>query len=201
MTEKTKNLRLWIKPTASIFKLFQIRIPIAENMSMSASPKSANEVQAKLKELYKCIKQIEDARKGSSIGLHSITATHNMINNDQKISPSNRISLIQKCEDAIQDAEKEEDCLRKSLEKIYDIRKIRHEIRMQARSAGNKETIRRGALMKMLATSAETIPLWVGREHEPPPPLCGAVPSDANYAAQPGDMVSITSHYPSYYLI
>ena len=164
-------------------------------MSMSASPKSANEVQAKLKELYKCIKQIEDARKGAESGLHGITATHRRIESEDKLTPSNRTKLISLCEDAVQDAEKEEDCLRKSLEKIYDIRKIRHEIRMQARSAGNKETIRRGALMKMLATSAETIPLWVGREHEPPPPLCGAVPSDSNYAAQPGDMVSIINKH------
>lgn len=77
--------------------------------------------------------------------------------------------------------------LRKTLEKIYEIRQIRNEIRIAARSNGNKETIRRGALMKMLATSAETIPLWVGKENEDPPPLCGAIPPESNYAAQPGN--------------
>lgn len=59
-------------------------------------------------------------------------------------------------------------------------------MRIAARNAGNKETIRRGALMKMLATSAQTIPLWVGREGEDPPPLCGAIPAEANYVAQTG---------------
>ena len=61
---------------------------------------------------------------------------------------------------------------------------------MNARSAGNKETIRRGALMKMLATSAETIPLWVGKENESPPPLCGAIPPESSYVAATGDMAA-----------
>ena len=38
--------------------------------------------------------------------------------------------------------------------------------------------------MKMLATSAETIPLWVGKDGEEPPPMCGAIPPEPNYAAQ-----------------
>ena len=151
---------------------------------MSASPKTANAVQARLKELYKCIKQIEDARKSSEGTLQQITSTHRRVESTGELSYKNRSNLLIMAEEAIGDAEKEEECLRKALGKIYDIRKIRHEIRMAARSAGNKETIRRGALMKMLATSAETIPLWVGRENESPPPLCGAIPSDSNYVAQ-----------------
>jgi SAGA-associated factor 29 len=61
---------------------------------------------------------------------------------------------------------------------------------MAAKSLGNKETIRRGALMKMLSTSAETIPLWVGADDEEAPPMCGAIPPETNYAAQPGDMAA-----------
>ena len=59
-------------------------------------------------------------------------------------------------------------------------------MRIQARNMGNKETIRRGALMKMLATSAETIPLWVGKDGEDPPPLCGSIPCESNYIAESG---------------
>ena len=44
--------------------------------------------------------------------------------------------------------------------------------------------------MKMLAISAQTIPLWVGEEGDEPPPLCGAVPADPNYVAKIGDMVA-----------
>ena len=70
-------------------------------------------------------------------------------------------------------------------------------MRIASRNAGNKETIRRGALMKMLATSAETIPLWVGRESEAsPPPLAGAVPPEANYVAACGDMAAALVRSP-----
>ena len=44
--------------------------------------------------------------------------------------------------------------------------------------------------MKMLAISAQTIPLWVGQDGEEPPPLCGAIPADPNYVANVGDMVA-----------
>merc|ERR1712080_767173 len=84
----------------------------------------------------------------------------------------------------------EEDLLRKALSKIYEIRDIRHEMRIASRNAGNKETIRRGALMKMLATSAETIPLWVGKEGESPPALAGAISAEGSYVATCGDMVA-----------
>ena len=54
-----------------------------------------------------------------------------------------------------------------------------------------QENIRRAAHMKMLANSAQTIPLWVsGGEGDPPPPLCGAVPADPSYVASTGDMVA-----------
>jgi SAGA-associated factor 29 len=77
------------------------------------------------------------------------------------------------------------------LGKIQEIRNIRNERRIQARNAGNKETIRRGALMKMLQISAQTLPLFVSKVGEKVPPLCGAVAADPNtYIAKPGDMVS-----------
>jgi len=67
---------------------------------------------------------------------------------------------------------------------VNEIRSIRNERRIQARNAGNKETIRRGALMKMLQSSAQTLPLWVGKLGEKAPPLCGAVPAEPTYIAK-----------------
>lgn len=61
---------------------------------------------------------------------------------------------------------------------------------LQARNAGNKETIRRGALMKMLQISAQTLPLFVSKPNEKIPPLCGAIPADSTYVAKPGDIVA-----------
>lgn len=60
----------------------------------------------------------------------------------------------------------------------------------QARYAGNKETIGCGALMKMLLSAAQTLPLHVGRVGERAPPLCGAVPPDPGHVAKAGDAVA-----------
>ena len=91
---------------------------------------------------------------------------------------------------ALNDCNQEENLIREALAKIQDIRNIRNERRMQARNAGNKETIRRGALMIMLQISAQTLPLYVGKPDEKVPPLCGAIPAESNYIAKPGDMVA-----------
>lgn len=48
-----------------------------------------------------------------------------------------------------------------------------------------KETIRRGALMKMLQQNALTLPLFISSKvEEKPPPLCGAIPAENNYVAK-----------------
>jgi len=44
--------------------------------------------------------------------------------------------------------------------------------------------------MKMLQSSAQTLPLWVGKLGEKAPPLCGAVPAEPTYIAKMGDMVA-----------
>lgn len=58
------------------------------------------------------------------------------------------------------------------------------EIVLQAKQAGSKETIRRGALMKMLLITAQTLPLWISKTGQQPPALCGAVPADPTYVAK-----------------
>lgn len=84
---------------------------------------------------------------------------------------------------AIVQAEQEEDVLRKALQKISEIQNIKNERRIQARHSGNKET-RRGACMRMLLSCAQTLPLFVGKVGERPPPLCGAIPAESNYLAK-----------------
>lgn len=44
--------------------------------------------------------------------------------------------------------------------------------------------------MKMLETSAQTLPLYVSKIGEKVPPLCGAVAADSSYVAKMGDMVA-----------
>lgn len=36
----------------------------------------------------------------------------------------------------------------------------------------------------MLLTEAQTLPLFVGKVGEKPPPLCGAIPADSSYTAK-----------------
>lgn len=85
----------------------------------------------------------------------------------------------------------EEQVIRNALDKIYEIYAIKNERRNQAKALlGNKETFRRGALMKSLQMGAQTMPLWIGKLGERPPPLCGAIPADFNYVAQVGHMVA-----------
>lgn len=50
--------------------------------------------------------------------------------------------------------------------------------------SGNKESVRRGPWMKMLLNAAQTLPLFVGKVGEKPPPLCGAIPADSSYTAK-----------------
>lgn len=90
----------------------------------------------------------------------------------------------------LQDAAQEEAVIRQALAKIQEIRNIRNERRIQARNAGNKEAIRRGAQLKMLQVSAQTLPLFISKPGEKVPPLCGAVPAESNYIAKAGDIVA-----------
>ncbi|XP_040574722.1 SAGA-associated factor 29 [Lepeophtheirus salmonis] len=165
-------------------------------MSLSSDPQAAANVQQCLKDLYKLVQNVDEVKKNDETVLSAISLTHRKIESDEKLTAGNRSKLQSLYENGISDAEKEEDLLRQALSKIYQIRQIRSEIRIQARNSGNKETIRRGALMKMLAISAETIPLWVGREGEEAPPLCGAIPPESNYTANPGDMAAALVRSP-----
>lgn len=50
--------------------------------------------------------------------------------------------------------------------------------------------MRRGVLMTLLQQSAMTLPLWIGKPGDKPPPLCGAIPASGDYVAKPGDKVA-----------
>lgn len=93
-------------------------------------------------------------------------------------------SLKKLLKTAISDTQREEELVRKALDKITEIRGIRNEYRIQARNAGNTESIRRGARMQMVHSNAQTLPLFVGKPGEKSPPLCGAAPADPNYIAK-----------------
>ncbi|XP_054310456.2 collagen, type I, alpha 1b-like [Pongo pygmaeus] len=53
-----------------------------------------------------------------------------------------------------------------------------------------QKTVRRGVLMTLLQQSAMTLPLWIGKPGDKPPPLCGAIPASGDYVTRPGDKVA-----------
>ncbi|XP_054389746.1 SAGA-associated factor 29-like [Pongo abelii] len=44
--------------------------------------------------------------------------------------------------------------------------------------------------MTLLQQSAMTLPLWIGKPGDKPPPLCGAISASGDYVARPGDKVT-----------
>uniref|UniRef100_A0A2R9ABN0 Uncharacterized protein n=1 Tax=Pan paniscus TaxID=9597 RepID=A0A2R9ABN0_PANPA len=50
-----------------------------------------------------------------------------------------------------------------------------------------RKTMRRGVLMTLLQQSAMTLPLWIGKPGDKPPPLCGANLASGDYVTRPGD--------------
>uniref|UniRef100_A0A1E1XD13 Putative histone acetyltransferase saga associated factor sgf29 n=1 Tax=Amblyomma aureolatum TaxID=187763 RepID=A0A1E1XD13_9ACAR len=165
-------------------------------------------IQEKLRELTHCIQQCQEERNRSEHNLTNITKTHERIQQEQKLSPYYKSKLRGQYKTALQDAESEEELLRKALDIIFEIRTIRNERRIAAKNSGSvgrrstsfserpKEALRRGALMKMLQQNALTLPLFIGKEDEKPPPLCGAIPAEPNYAAKVGDMVAALARGP-----
>ncbi|XP_053675579.1 SAGA-associated factor 29 [Anopheles nili] len=146
------------------------------------------QVQERLKSLKTLVCEIETERKRNESNINQMIRLNKMSNDDKSPALNHKLKTLYKV--GLQDALQEETLIRQALSKIQDIRNIRNERRIQARNAGNKETIRRGALMKMLQISAQTLPLFVSKPGEKIPHLCGSIPADSSYISKPGDMVA-----------
>ncbi|XP_037820202.1 SAGA-associated factor 29 [Lucilia sericata] len=164
-----------------IYLCLHYRIVIFKIMPLTAEI-AAQQIQERLKDIQRLIHLIDDERRRSEANINSLNRAHHSNLPVQKIKSLHKICL--------QDASIEEESIRKALEKIQEIRNIRNERRIQARNAGNKEAIRRGALMKMVQISAQTLPLFVSKPGEKVPPLCGAIPAESHYIAKVGDNVA-----------
>nr|CAG4636362.1 EOG090X0A1W [Eubosmina coregoni]SVE69942.1 EOG090X0A1W [Eubosmina coregoni] len=151
---------------------------------------ATQQVQERLKGLYKDCKQIQEEKIRNEPNLSAVIKAHDKLQLEDKISPYQKSKLKGLYSAVVADCQREEDLIREALSKIYEIREIRHERRIRAKQAGSKETIRRGALMKMLLVTAQTLPLWISRQGQQPPPLCGAIPADSTYVAKLGDIVA-----------
>ncbi|XP_068033883.1 SAGA-associated factor 29 [Anomalospiza imberbis] len=150
-----------------------------------------------LGELHQLIKQTQEERSRSEHNLVNIQKTHERMQTENKISPYYRTKLRGLYTTAKADAEAECNVLRRALDKIAEIKSLLEERRIAAKIAGiyseaepPRKTMRRGVLMTLLQQSAMTLPAWIGKPGEKPPPLCGAVPAAGDYVAKPGDKVA-----------
>ncbi|XP_021093070.1 SAGA-associated factor 29 isoform X3 [Heterocephalus glaber] len=150
-----------------------------------------------LTELHQLIKQTQEERSRSEHNLVNIQKTHERMQTENKISPYFRTKLRGLYTTAKADAEAECNILRKALDKIAEIKSLLEERRIAAKIAGlyndsepPRKTMRRGVLMTLLQQSAMTLPLWIGKPGDKPPPLCGAIPASGDYVAKPGDKVA-----------
>lgn len=131
---------------------------------------------------------IENDRRVNEANMNNmLRLKRNHYSGEEKVSAAKLRNSYRTC---LSDAVKEESVIRDALDTIIEIRNIRHERRLQSRSSGNKETMRRGALMKYLLIAAQTLPLYVSKPEGFAPPLCGAIPAESSYIARAGDIVA-----------
>lgn len=158
------------------------------NSASSTAQHAEARIKDLLKELYSLIHNVQDERARGEHNLTNISKTHERMQQEQRVTPYYKSKLKGLYKTAMQDAEVEAELLRKALDKISEIKSIRETRRID--SDRPKPIMRRGVLMSMLQQNANTLPLWVSKPGEKPPPLCGSVPADSNYIAKPADKVA-----------
>nr|CAI5819931.1 unnamed protein product [Callosobruchus analis] len=150
-------------------------------MPFTADAVAAQQVQERLKLLQQLVHETEKKRQQCE---QSITALQKYAQDDKSGGHSLQ-KLRSLYKNAISQTEQEDEVIRKALQKITEIRNIKNERRLQTRFT----SIRKGPWMNMLSISAQTLPLFVSKVGEKPPPLCGAIPAEPSYVAKVGDMV------------
>lgn len=157
----------------------------------AAIASSKEKVQEMLAELLTNVKEVQVERDRSEHNLSNIRKTHEKMQEEGKVTPYYRQKLKTLYGAAMTDAEAEAEVIRAALEKIKEIKKAREKSEKQKNDSSRpKQIMRRGVLMSQLQQNATTLPLWVSKPGESPPPLCGAVPADNNYISQPEDKVA-----------
>uniref|UniRef100_A0A3Q1IXP0 SAGA-associated factor 29 n=1 Tax=Anabas testudineus TaxID=64144 RepID=A0A3Q1IXP0_ANATE len=145
-----------------------------------------------LTELHQLIKQTQEERSRSEHNLLNIQKTHERMQTENKTSPYYRTKLRGLYTTAKADAEAE--CrsamgcqVKFKCPYFFAAAKMAG---VYSDSDPPRKTMRRGVLMTLLQQSAMTLPLWIGKPGESPPPLCGATPASSDYVAKQGDKVA-----------
>lgn len=167
-------------------------------MSIQSSQPSDDTIiiTEKLKQLTESLHEIQKARDANESQTKSIGKFHSKMQ-DEPGKAYYKLKLKNLYSTALSGCQSEADAIQNSLNKLAEVRCA---LRNRPRKVGifSKEiAIRRGQLMKMLLSSAKTIPLYVPRKKdEEPPPLCGKSSPPPNYICKAGDLVCALTKQP-----
>lgn len=158
-------------------------------MQSNLQVEDAKIIAEKLKQLKEAVDEVQKARDASEGNIKAIGRVHHQMQ-EEPGKPYYKHKLKKLYKSAMTDCENEANAIQSCLDKLAHVRSA---LRKRPRKVTifNRETsIRRGQLMKMLQSSAQTMPLYVPRKkNEEPPPLCGCIPPSPNYICKPGDLV------------
>ncbi|XP_026678502.1 SAGA-associated factor 29-like [Diaphorina citri] len=165
---------------------------------------AAMKVQERLKQLRSLVRDIDKKMAKNETTLKQISETHDLCYQEGKISAANEVSFVSTGSRLFAVGQKRTKIRSRALGRVFDSGKFSplqvlyignwHRMRLgfcsQARITGCKEVMRKSAYMKMLKSSAHTLPLWVGKPGQKPAALVGAIPADPSHIANRGDMVA-----------
>ncbi|KAL8565909.1 hypothetical protein ACOMHN_000486 [Nucella lapillus] len=168
----------------------------ASSSSASSTPVQTDQkIKDELKDLFTRVRDVQDERSRGEHNLTNISKTHERMQQESRskvlgasVTPYYKNKLKGLYNTAMQDAETEAEMLRKAMDKITEIKALRESKKQDSKHP--KPIMRRGVLMTLLQQNATTLPLWVSKPGEKPPPLCGAVPADSNYVCNKNDKIA-----------
>lgn len=127
----------------------------------------------------------------------NIQKSHEQMQTENKISPYYRTKLHGLYTTAKADAEAVCNIFWKALDKIVEIKSLLDARQISAKivdlyndSEPPRKTMHRGVLMTLLQQSAMTLPLWIRKPGNKPPPLCGTILASGDYVAKPENKVA-----------
>ncbi|XP_070204395.1 SAGA-associated factor 29-like [Littorina saxatilis] len=162
--------------------------PVISASSSTTSAQADTKIKDLKKELFGLIHNIQEERDRGQHNIVNIDKTHERMQQEARVTPYYKNKLRGLYNTAMQDAEAEAELLRKALDRITEIKSLKESKRQDSKQP--KPIMRRGVLMTLLQQNATTLPLWVSKPGEKPPPLCGAVPADNNYVCNKNDKIA-----------
>lgn len=153
-------------------------------------------ITEKLKQLTEAVFEVKKAREESEGNIKAIGKVHRQMQ-DEPDKPYYKLKLKKLYKCAITDCDNEANSIQACLDKLAAVRNTLRKRPRRTTALCRENTIRRGQLMKMLLTSAQTMPLFVPRRrNEEPPPLCGCTPPSPTHICKPGDLVCALTKQP-----